>query len=101
MTTSSEIDVSILIVSYNTRALTLEALTSAVGQTSRARYEIIVVDNASHDHSAAALAAHPAKPHVIALRENIGFARANNLAASHARAPRPPIFRRSPHAMPC
>jgi len=85
MSTSPAIDVSILIVSYNTRALTLEAIASAVRETEQCAYEIIVVDNASHDGSAEALAGHPAKPHLIALRENIGFARANNVAAQQAR----------------
>lgn len=85
MTAPSEIDVSILIVSYNTRALALAALSSAVAATSRPSYEIIIVDNASHDGSAAALAQHQAKPRVIALNENIGFGRANNLAAQQAR----------------
>lgn len=85
MTEPSGIDVSILIVSYNTRALTLEALSSAVRETVQSSFETIIVDNASHDGSATALAQHPSKPHVIALHENIGFGRANNLAAKHAR----------------
>ena len=85
MTPPADIDVSILIVSYNTKALTLEAVSSAVRETVQCRLEIIAVDNASYDGSAAALAQHPAQPHVVALNENIGFARANNLAASRAR----------------
>lgn len=78
-------EVSILIVSYNTRELTLAAITSVARET-RAAHEIIVVDNASSDGSADAIAGHPAKPRLIALDENIGFGRANNLAAHHARA---------------
>ncbi len=85
MCPASRIDVSILIVSYNTRDMTLEAVSSAVRETVRSSYEIIAVDNASHDGSAAALATHAAKPQVIALNENIGFAAANNLAARHGR----------------
>ncbi len=73
---------SILIVSYNTRAMTLACLDSLPVD---AGYEIIVVDNASTDGSADAIAAHPLAPILIASRENLGFARANNLAASHAR----------------
>ena len=76
---------SILIVSYNTRALTLACLDSVVRETQRVAYELIVVDNASTDGSAAAIAAHPSAPRLIALDDNIGFARANNLAATHAR----------------
>jgi N-acetylglucosaminyl-diphospho-decaprenol L-rhamnosyltransferase len=85
MTDSTVIDVSILIISYNTRALTLEAISSAVRETVQSSYEFIVADNASHDGSAQAIAQHPAKPQLITLSENIGFARANNLAAKHAR----------------
>lgn len=85
MTSPSEIDVSILIVSYNTRALTLEAISSAARETVRSTFEFIAVDNASHDGSPQALAQHPVKPQLIALKANIGFARANNLAARYAR----------------
>ncbi len=78
-------DVSILIVSYNTRAMTAAALTSVVTETQSTSYEIIALDNASSDGSSAMLKAHPANPAVIALTENIGFARANNVAARTAR----------------
>ena len=78
-------EISILIVSYNTRELTLAAI-DAVARETRTAHEIIVVDNASSDGSAEAIAAHPAGPRLIALNENIGFGRANNLAARHARA---------------
>ncbi|MFN3868545.1 MAG: glycosyltransferase family 2 protein [Hyphomicrobiaceae bacterium] len=76
-------EVSILVVSYNPRARTLAAISSAAAET-RSRHEIIVVDNASADGSAAAIAAHPAAPRLIALDDNIGFARANNVAARAA-----------------
>lgn len=82
---SERFDVSILVVSYNTREMTLAALDSIVAETKHASYEIIVVDNASTDGSPEAIAAHPAKPRLIALKENIGFGRANNLAAEEAR----------------
>ncbi len=79
------IDVSIIIVSYNTRALTEALLTSLKAQTRATAYEVIVVDNASSDGSADMIAAHPLSPTLIALSENIGFARANNLAGLEAR----------------
>ncbi len=84
MSTRPRIDVSILIVSYNTRELTLAALDSIVAETKDVSYEIIVVDNASHDGSAEAIARHHAKPRLIALNDNIGFARGNNMAAEYA-----------------
>lgn len=79
-------EVSILIVSYNTRELTLAAIDSVVRET-QIPYEIIVVDNASSDGSADAIRSHPAEPQLIALDDNVGFGRANNVAARHARAP--------------
>lgn len=79
------IDVSIIIVSYNTRAMTEALLTSLKAQTRSTAYEVIVVDNASSDGSADMIAAHPLAPTLIALSENIGFARANNLAGLEAR----------------
>lgn len=84
MTTHHDIDLSILIVSFNTKAMTLEAISSVVRETQDVGFEIIVVDNNSTDGSADAIAAHPALPKLIRLSENIGFARANNLAAEHA-----------------
>lgn len=77
--------VSIIIVSYNTRALTCDCLASLKAETPDLGAEIIVVDNASSDGSADAIAsAHP-DVELIALDENIGFARANNLASRQAR----------------
>jgi len=76
--------VSILVISYNTQALTLAALDSVQAQTSDVNYELIVVDNASTDGSAEALQTHPAISRFISLDENIGFGRANNLATEFA-----------------
>jgi N-acetylglucosaminyl-diphospho-decaprenol L-rhamnosyltransferase len=82
---SAAIDVSIVVVSYNTRALTLACLDSIRFETRVARYELHVVDNASTDGSAAALAARSDIQHLTLSAENIGFARANNLASRSAR----------------
>lgn len=78
--------VSIIVVSYNTREMTLECLRSVAAQTT-VPYELIVVDNASSDGSAEAIAAAFPEIRLIASRENHGFAKANNLAALEARAP--------------
>lgn len=73
-------DLSIIVVSYNTRDLTLAALTAALRslEASELAYQVIVVDNASPDGSAEAV--RQAFPHVtlIANEENRGFAAANN-----------------------
>lgn len=77
-------DVSIIIVSYNTRALTLEAIRSALRETTRVRAEVIVVDNASGDSSADAVAQEFPGVRLLRLGENIGFGPANNVAARGA-----------------
>ena len=71
---------SILVVSYNTRAMTLDCLRSVVAET-RTPYELIVLDNASADGSAAAVAAEFPQARLIASPENLGFAEGNNVAA--------------------
>lgn len=76
--------VSIIVVSYNTREMTLDCLRSLAAET-RTPYELIVVDNASSDGSAAAIAAAFPEARLIASDENLGFAKANNLAAREAR----------------
>jgi GT2 family glycosyltransferase len=77
-------ELSILVVSYNTRAMTLACLGSVYEQTAAALFEVIVVDNASSDGSAEAIAAAFPQVKLIASAENRGFAAANNLAATHA-----------------
>ena len=83
----SEPAVSIIVVSYNTRAMTMACLASVIAETRQAPYEIIVVDNASADGSAEAIAGLSGKVRLIALSDNIGFARANNRAVRQARGP--------------
>ena len=85
MRANAHVDVSILVVSYNTCHMTAAALDSVMAETLVTSYEIIAIDNASNDGSSAMLANHPAKPQVLALKDNIGFARANNVAAKLAR----------------
>jgi GT2 family glycosyltransferase len=81
--------VSILVISYNTREMTLDCLRSLVAETT-IPHEVIVVDNASPDGSAAAVAeAFPPEAfpqiRVIAETANHGFAKGNNIAARYAR----------------
>lgn len=75
--------VSIIVVSYNTREMTLDCLRSVRAET-RCAYELIVIDNASDDGSAAAIAAEFPEAVLMAETRNHGFARANNIAARRA-----------------
>jgi GT2 family glycosyltransferase len=72
------IDVSIIIVSFNTRADLERCLESLHGSTPARACEIIVVDNQSSDGSADAAARWPAV-RVIRTGGNLGFARATNI----------------------
>ena len=76
-------DLTVIVVSYNTCALTLACLRT-LHETTEAAFHTIVVDNASRDGSAEAIAAAFPDVELIALEDNIGFAAANNLAATRA-----------------
>jgi GT2 family glycosyltransferase len=75
----------VIVVSYNTREMTLACLRSLSDET-RTPHEVIVVDNASSDGSAEAIAAEFPHVRVLAETENHGFARGNNIAAGLTRA---------------
>lgn len=77
-------ELSVIIVSYNTSKLTLRAVGAVLDQKGPV-LEVIVVDNASSDGSAQALAQTWPQVQLIALQHNLGFARACNLAAGVAR----------------
>jgi GT2 family glycosyltransferase len=71
------IDLSIVIASFNARADLERCLTSLHQPSPALAHELIVVDNASTDGSAAAARRWP-DVQVIALPTNVGFAAANN-----------------------
>lgn len=75
-------DLSIAVISYNTRDLLLACLQSVQDRTAGVDYEVIVVDNASRDGSVDAVRARFPQLTVIANAENAGFARACNQAAA-------------------
>ena len=81
-------DVSILVVSYNTRDMTLACLTSVVEQTQGLTYEVRLIDNASTDDSFAAISDRFKEKPTFFLSEstaNLGFAGANNRLAQEAK----------------
>jgi N-acetylglucosaminyl-diphospho-decaprenol L-rhamnosyltransferase len=75
------VDVSVVIVSHNTRDLTLACIESLYAQTPNLTLQVIVVDNASTDRSADAIRQRFEHVNVMEANGNLGFARANNLAA--------------------
>lgn len=77
-------DVSVVIVSFNTRELLGECLTS-VYQQEGVSMEVLVVDNASRDGSARMVLENFPRAIVTASRSNLGFAGANNAAFARAR----------------
>jgi hypothetical protein len=77
-------ELSIIVVSYGTRALTLACLESVERETRDLAHEMLVVDNASPDGSAAAIAARFSGIRLWAEKTNLGFAAACNLAAAAA-----------------
>lgn len=77
-------DLSILIVNYNTVHLLEQCLASIYDSKTRISYEIIVVDNASHDHSVAMILEKFPQVKLIKNNENLGFAAAANMAIKQA-----------------
>lgn len=75
---------SILIVNWNTRQDLLRCLASITANPPVLPFEVLVFDNASEDGSAEAVAAQYPQVRVEVGPENLGFARANNRAASQA-----------------
>lgn len=78
-------DVSVILVNYNTSKLTQAAIRSVYEKTENVKYEIIVVDNASIDNSVDDIKLAYPSVKVIVNKKNIGFGRANNLAMSQAK----------------
>ena len=70
--------VSIIIVNYNTKELTKQCLQSVFEKTQDIDFEVIVVDNASHDGSQKMLKEEFTNVRLVENPENIGFGRANN-----------------------
>lgn len=76
-------DVSIIIVNYNTKKLTSECIDSILEKTSGISFEIILVDNASKDGSREFFCS-DSRIRYYFLDKNIGFGAANNLGLEKA-----------------
>ena len=84
-TNDNPIDVSIVIVSFNTRDVTRQCLEYVRQHAAAVRHEVLVVDNASGDDSADMVAAEFPRAQLIRSPENKGFAGGNNPAMKIAR----------------
>jgi GT2 family glycosyltransferase len=78
-------NVSIVIVHYNTPELTRNCIQSVLEKTNAVSYEIIVVDNASTVHDVGELKEEFPSIHLIKSKVNLGFARGNNLGIKEAK----------------
>jgi GT2 family glycosyltransferase len=76
------LDLSIIIVNWNTRQMLADCLNSIEATVDDLSFEVIVVDNGSTDGSQAMLAEKYPHVRLIANHENVGFARANNQAVA-------------------
>jgi len=78
-------DLSIVIVNWNTKSLLRDCLRTVVANLGPLRAEVLVVDNASSDGSADMLRAEFPDVTLIESPRNLGFAGGNNLALRQAR----------------
>ncbi len=77
-------DLSVIIVNWNTRELLRGCLDSLPAATAGLQVETFVVDNASHDGSAALLRGQYPRCRLIEAGRNVGFSAGNNLALREA-----------------
>ena len=82
---SPVVDVTIVVVSFNTRDLTNQCLKSIYSETGNVNFQVVVVDNASTDGSAQMVAEQFPQVTLIQNADNRGFAAANNQAFAIAR----------------
>jgi GT2 family glycosyltransferase len=80
-----EILLSVIIVSYNTRAITLDCLRSLYASIDGLSAEVWLVDNGSTDQSVNSVTKEFPAVRIIANQGNLGFGAANNQAMSRSR----------------
>jgi len=74
------LDISVILVSYNTIEMTKKALRLLFASIHNIKMEVIVIDNDSKDHSADILRHEYPNITLIENKKNVGFGRANNQA---------------------
>ncbi len=76
--------VSVIVLSYNTRNLTLTCLAQFAADAAAAGWQVIVVDNGSQDGTTAAVAQIYPQVEIVRSVQNRGFAAGNNLGLVRA-----------------
>src|SRR5262245_14358062 len=84
MKIAAPVDVSIIIVNWNTCGLLRDCLRSVYVPGDAHRYEVIVIDNGSTDGSVEMVRSEFSPVNLVASPDNLGFAAANNLGISMA-----------------
>jgi GT2 family glycosyltransferase len=82
---NAAVDLSFIIINWNTRQLLLDCIGSVYATVHRASFELFVVDNGSTDGSVEAVQRQFPGVQVIANTRNLGFAAANNMALRRMR----------------
>ncbi len=82
----SSIDISIIIVNYHSADYVIDCVKSIQEHTTKTRYEIVVVDNASFDGCLSKFDKIMSNLTFVPSRCNLGFGGANNLGALHSKA---------------
>lgn len=80
------VDLSVIVVTYNSREITLACLASVLAEQGRCRVkiEVVVVDNASTDGTADALREAAPEARILVQPANLGFAGGNNVGLAAA-----------------
>lgn len=87
------LDLSIIIVSYNTRELLKKLLNSIKDSISdKVKYEVVVVDNASSDSSVGMVEKEFPKIKLVANKDNLGFSKANSVGIRRTEKSRYVLF---------
>lgn len=81
-----KLDVSIILVSYNTAKLTENCLESIFRKTSGVNFDVWVVDNNSEDNTCNIIETKYPQVHLIKNDKNLGFGVANNIAIKQSTA---------------
>jgi GT2 family glycosyltransferase len=78
-------ELSVIVVSYNTKNLLKQCLASVFKYTKGINFEVLVIDNASEDDSAAMIKKDFLQARLIENKKNLGFAAANNQGIKQAK----------------